>query len=639
MATEYKLSYTAEEIDERLGMVNDINEVLKTVEQTIPTIDNTLTLENHAADAKAVGERIAEVGQEFEEQLGQYTKPTKASYNLFDKYNADIKNYYIRQSDNLVVEKDYSKAIILKHPASVGDTFLFNFWKSATELGVAGVELFTFSEYPQVNGYATAFTKNGVESQYGWGRPTIPIDAEYLVLNIKWSSTTTAAETDELMAQVIDNLVVVCGSDVGTYDDYPYVEERILKVEEKNLSDEILEKLNGADTEETGMTENVIQTIQEITLRVGENLLTETTEVTLGTGWSGNLTDGFTHTAGNTEPLVFNIGAMDGESYIIGKDFTNPKDSEVYYQIGDSFPTDPYQGLGYKYWGVKCVGDNGSLSIIPINTFSGTITNLVCKKITEDGTETIEIPFDFIGLEVPEDKISGFYDMGLGVNTLTKSVNTTRNLAIGSQALKELVTGGRNIGLGTFALADLEYGENNISIGADSCFEIKQAKDCIALGKAVMHYGAKRENDIAIGARALYGYGAENTETSKLNIGIGKDAGYSNASSGCVFIGANAGYRTNNYQNTFIGYDAGKDVTTGSRNTCIGAGSKCSPTISRSTAIGHQAEATKSLQTVIGGSYTTETLIYGNLVVSGTDGVKRQIVFNTDGTCSWTTVE
>ena len=372
---------------------------------------------------------------------------------------------------------------------------------------------------------------------------------------------------------------------------------------------------------------------------MGENLLTEATETTLGNGWSGNITDGFTHTAGNTEPLVFHIGAMDGESYIIGQDFNKPHETEIHYQIGNSFATDPYQGVGYKYWGVKCVGDNSSFSIIPTNTFSGTITNLQCRKIAEGGSEIIEMLFDFIGTELPENKISGFYDMGLGKNTLAKSVNTTRNLAIGAQALKELVTGGRNIGLGTFALAALVYGENNISIGADSCFEIKQAKDCIAIGKAVMHYGAKRENDIAIGARALYGSGANDDKKSKNNVGIGNDAGYYNASFGCVFIGSRAGYKSNNFHNTFIGSDAGSEVTTGSRNTCIGAGTQCAPTVVKSTAIGYQARATKSLQTVIGGEGTTETLVYGNLVVQGTDGVQRQIVFNADGTCSWSPVE
>ena len=63
-------------------------------------------------------------------------------------------------------------------------------------------------------------------------------------------------------------------------------------------------------------TDGDVRYIASKTLRVGENVLTDDM-VTLGTGWSGSLAAGFTHTSGSTEPLTFAVGAADGESYLV----------------------------------------------------------------------------------------------------------------------------------------------------------------------------------------------------------------------------------------------------------------------------------------------------------------------------------
>lgn len=50
------------------------------------------------------------------------------------------------------------------------------------------------------------------------------------------------------------------------------------------------------------------------------------------------------------------------------------------------------------------------------------------------------------------------------------------------------------------------------------------------------------------------------------------------------------------------------------------------------------AIAEKDNQTVIGNDSTEETKVYGDLIVTGTDKVKRQIIFSSYGSCRWTTV-
>ena len=416
-----------------------------------------------------------------------------------------------------------------------------------------------------------------------------------------------------------------------------------------------------------------VRAVPTVTLKCGEALLNDEI-ITLGEGWSGNLKEGFTHAAGNTEPLTFRIDAADGEKYLIFAKFSKAV-SAIHLTIGDSYPTDPYGSGNSFVWGVQAVG-GGSLKITPFNSnWAGTLYELVCRKITDDGEYEVSVPLDAFAQEEMPNHISGFWDIQMGKNALGNSVNTTRCLGIGYHSLGSLKTGGRNIGLGTYALPYMEYGENNISIGADSGFEVEEAHDCVVIGKAAMSYGKKLKDNIAIGPSALYGYGATapNRENeSHDNIGIGNQAGYKACSYNCIFIGKQAGYHNDavtSYGNIFLGSGAGGSSTyksNGNRlvligtdtgvkenrnaSTVIGAyakaeGSNCvsigyntKALHQESVAIGSGAATTKNNQVVIGSDTIAETLLKGNLVVRGTDGVKRQIVFNADGTCSWVAV-
>ena len=42
--------------------------------------------------------------------------------------------------------------------------------------------------------------------------------------------------------------------------------------------------------------------------------------------------------------------------------------------------------------------------------------------------------------------------------------------------------------------------------------------------------------------------------------------------------------------------------------------------------------------TVVGNASIQKTKVYGDLIVEGSDHVKRKIVFNADNTCSWEVV-
>lgn len=366
------------------------------------------------------------------------------------------------------------------------------------------------------------------------------------------------------------------------------------------------------------------------TLRVGENLLQDNM-VILGEGWTGNLSDGFTHTSGNTAPLTFAINAVDGESYFIEGDWPNTGATQVMLSIGDSFLTDPYNGTDKIAWGVTCV-NGGSLIITPKSEFSGYIRNLTCKKVVGDGIEEIIVPIESVDIKNPESRICGMWNINIG-SMEQKMVNGTRNISVGHRSLCELVTGGRNIGVGTFTLQKMKTGENNVSIGADAGYLVERGENNVAIGITAMSKGKSLKDNVAIGFNALVG--ADSSEANG-NVVIGTNAGYRYTGKSSVMIGSYAGYSASDVMQTLVGQNAGRTAT-GWGSTAIGAQSETG-VYSQSIAIGYQAQATKSKQAVLGGDAITETVLKGDIVVRGTDGVKRKLTFNADGTCSWVSV-
>lgn len=625
---------TAEHMDHiEAGIVENENKIA--VERARINQFTALPEGSTAGDAELADIRVGYDGTEYDtageavrlqigglaEQLGGYTK-LKSTYNLFDKYNADIQPFYIRQSDHLVTKQNYARAVVIKRPSSVGDIFLFNCFESLTDLGVKSATLYMCSEYPQVSGYALAHNNDYVEVANGRGRPPVTVDCEYLVLQFTWDTTTTT--TDELMAQVIDNLVIVCGSDIGTYDDYPYTDVTvpILKVEEENLSEDLKNTL-----EENANTLNYVETKK---VYLGDNAIVS---ATLGDGWA-EAEDVFTHATGHDADLTFETSVEEGAVYLLEFDTSYTANEFIRVGIGDQYRVLCYQGKSHIT--VPLLASGGTtLYITPIDTtYTGSISNITLRKIQKSGTKCVlEL---YSTTTENHDKNYGFWNNFIGWHTAENAVGTTRSIAIGAYTLNALQGGHRNIGIGTFAMSQLIGGEENISIGADSMLAVKYAESCVAIGMATMYDGAELVNNVAIGKNALRGTSAS---TAKTNVAVGVNAGYKCVGQGNTMLGYQAGYHTQNgIQNILIG-NCAYGASSGNFNVAIGANANHADGISSSIAIGHNAKATKSKQAVIGSDDITETLLKGNLIVRATDGSKKQIVFNADGTIGWVSVE
>ena len=385
------------------------------------------------------------------------------------------------------------------------------------------------------------------------------------------------------------------------------------------------------------------------TLKVGDNILTEAS-VVLGSNWSGTLAGGISHSSGSTEPLEFNIPTTYGRTYLVTFDATGVNNTTALnVKIGNTPLVDVYTGR--TDFVVGFISDGGNLVFIPQSNYSGTITNLKLREVTDEGNE---ITFTVKNVDTKSDNsgVSGFWNVALGFSSFENNVNGSRNVAIGFESLQAFQSGTRNLALGTYAMNRLESGDRNIAVGADSMWYAKKATDCIAFGHNSMSgVGDGIENNVAIGRDSLGGL-----TTGKNNVAIGTGAlvnPQTNNVSNATAIGANAGNYGHTYgtyignragyfmkgiSNTCIGYGSGaQQNASGARNTFIGATcgidntgatSQNPKNVDDSIVIGYGAKATKSKQAMFGSTDITEVVFCGN----------KKINFNNDGTVTWETL-
>lgn len=180
------------------------------------------------------------------------------------------------------------------------------------------------------------------------------------------------------------------------------------------------------------------------------------------------------------------------------------------------------------------------------------------------------------------------------------------NVAVGHQAMRDATTADHSTAIGHQAMKHVTTGDYNTAVGEDSLMAIGGGSRNVAVGCRAMQSQTDGNDNVAIGALSRYWSDADKPTGSR-NVCIGARSGDSSENGNdCVHIGYSAKNSTNGLNNTIV--------------------------------IGSNAQATKENQTVIGNGETEETLIRGDLVVRGIDGVRRRIIFNSDNTCSWETI-
>lgn len=174
----------------------------------------------------------------------------------------------------------------------------------------------------------------------------------------------------------------------------------------------------------------------------------------------------------------------------------------------------------------------------------------------------------------------------------------------------------------------------NTAVGVKAMCDNTTGDHCSAFGFQAMQMNTTGDANTGLGEDALYC----NT-TGSDNTAVGAHAAQNTNGSGNVFVGSMCGYgNTSGFYNTIIGSSAGKLYpNTGSRNVIIGHGADLDiGGRNNCIIIGNGATSTKDGQVVLGNNTDTiETIMHGDIVVRGTDGIKRRLVFESSGVCRW----
>jgi len=207
-----------------------------------------------------------------------------------------------------------------------------------------------------------------------------------------------------------------------------------------------------------------------------------------------------------------------------------------------------------------------------------------------------------------------FIGRSAGNFTLTTG-SALRNTALGSLAVDALTTGDDNVGIGYQALTSNTDGVDNTAIGVNSLVNNSTGDANVAIGRLALQRNISGDFNTAVGTSAFQAQGS-----GTYNTGIGYQA---------LYGGLNDAIATHN---TALGALAGASVTTGSRNTFIGAYSdliSSTPTLSDSIALGYLTQIRASNQFVVGSETSPiNDAYFGEGVISTGPS---DIVFNATG--------
>src|SRR5690606_3435625 len=219
--------------------------------------------------------------------------------------------------------------------------------------------------------------------------------------------------------------------------------------------------------------------------QLGNELINEAT-ASLGSGWSGNVTDGFTHTKGFTDILELTLPNLTaGKIYNVEVNITNPAEvdngqSDYWLTLGNSAEFETYKGRANRVvWGIKTVSGD-KLMVRPYENYGGTIkisvkevlTRIEPYSIYEDAQSgrTSEARYSkdsigsiyigknsgsyanefaeqntVLGNGAGENITSGFWNVFQGYEAGAWNTVGTRNVASGRWALRQNISGDRNV--------------------------------------------------------------------------------------------------------------------------------------------------------------------------------------------------
>jgi hypothetical protein len=317
---------------------------------------------------------------------------------------------------------------------------------------------------------------------------------------------------------------------------------------------------------------------------------------TLGTGWSGDFSTGFTHTSG-TADLSNTLAAVVNNYYQIAYTVTGRTAGSFTVAFGgESKASITATGT----FGPKATA-TGSLVITPTSDFNGTIVVSI-KQITStysptfalyDSTNTSSFEIrnslaslnnTFIGKNAGARNTTGYANSAQGLNALYSNTTGSNNSAQGVYALQNNTTGYYNSAQGVNALRSNTTGYYNSAQGVYALYSNTTGYGNSAQGVSALYSNTTGYYNSAQGVSALYsnttGYAnsaqgvnaLQSNTTGNQNSAQGVNAlrsnttGYYNSAQGAYALYLN----TTGYGNSAQGYAALYSNTTGNQNSAQG---------------------------------------------------------------------
>jgi hypothetical protein len=260
---------------------------------------------------------------------------------------------------------------------------------------------------------------------------------------------------------------------------------------------------------------------------------------------------------------------------------------------------------------------------------SNTVLGANALNLNSIGANNVAVGFNALS------KNTASNNVGIGHTALTNQTSGSSNVGIGSAAMTALTTGASNIGIGVLVLNAITTQSNNVAIG-DQAMSSATTSGSVAIGRDALKLTTTTGN-VAIGESSLTSTtsGANNTSVGRLSMQSNTTGG-NNTSIGNASFFAN----TTGSNNVAIGVESARfisgGVTTSTiQNQSVFIGDSTRPLANNQTnqiVIGYQSTGLGSNTTVIGNSSTTDTAIYGRMLVNYSTPVIGTFALDVNGT-------
>jgi hypothetical protein len=442
--------------------------------------------------------------------------------------------------------------------------------------------------------YVTVDTSAGTQVQLAGSVKQTSVTSAMLKANSTGVLVAATAGTDYLTSVGISNLTAT-----GTPSSTTYLR-----------GDNTWASVSGAsgvtlDTVQTITAQKTFQSPSDAPVASGAELLST---ATAATGWTGtNWATGFTHSSGTTvQTLNFTPSALTVYKVVITcSGYSGSGTCQV--NVGSLVTTISGNGTTTIYHYPTATTTN---NLTPTTAFVGTIvlsvkvaTASVPPVIVSNLASTSLIEFRnarsqgntnsmYIGYNSGAFGYQAGTNIGIGESSLYNNISGTFNIAIGERALYGGQGGNTqqyNTAIGYYSMTASISAANSVAIGASSMQTITTGSFNVGIGSLVMQNANSTSNNVAIGYYAF----ANNTSGGN-NTAIGFQAG--------SYISGGVTVAATNTNSIYIGY-AAYPLASGQTNQIV---------------IGTSAVGLGSNTTVLGNSSTTDTAIYGNLLLGST---------------------